>query len=132
MSYEQTIDFVFEKIVVPFVLKSAEPLSEKLGQKVSGKLENLINTIESKIFPDISATLLRSVNIKKIPRDMIENKDVEKKIRDNPIFADNVERLIDEIPLDPLVIVQSNKIKSIDMIIGADVENVEWRSSDYY
>ncbi|MER5174348.1 MAG: hypothetical protein ABJB76_09565 [Candidatus Nitrosocosmicus sp.] len=41
MSFDQIVSSVVEKILIPFVVKSAEPIASKLGEKGTEKIESL-------------------------------------------------------------------------------------------
>jgi len=110
-----------EKILIPFVVKSAEPLASKLGEKAADKIENLYNTIKSKFSSD-SNTAKNLEKFEKNPegyKAVIED-NIKEKFDEDPSFKETILNLAKEIQKEPSVTVYLEKLEG-DEIIGQDI-----------
>jgi hypothetical protein len=113
MSYDQVVSSIIEKILIPFVAKSVEPIASKLGEKAAGKIDSLYNMIKSKFLSDSNAAknLDRFENNPEGYKAVIEDL-IKEKFDENSLFRVTVLQMAKEIQNDINLNITMKGIKS--------------------
>ncbi len=130
MSEDQLVPFLVEKVLIPYVLSSAQPLAKRFGDKAADKMESLYNRVKSKFSSDSTASIMlekfnkNPEEYKAVIRDIIKEK-----IDEDPSFKDFILKLTRDIKDDPLITVYLKNIKA-DKMVGQDIENMKSGTSN--
>jgi hypothetical protein len=125
MSTDQIVSSLVGNILIPFAVKSTEPLASKIGEKTAGKMESLYNTIKSKFSSDPHAVrdLERFEKDPEGYKTAIED-DLKDKFKEDHSFEETILKLENDIQKDPSVTVYLENLKG-DRIIGQNIENMK-------